>query len=258
MKKKIKHNPYPYYSLKRSIEFTKMIYDVGGNGLVPIESIVSHMGLTSSNNRRFSYEKSSARQYGLIINLDDCLQITESARIILFPLELDDPNQKLKLNEALINPILYRELINRYNNKLLPKNEFLINIFREKGIIESSLRAAIDAFLQSISYLGVLSEDNKIVMDDEIFKKVKIKEESQGIREERKVKIMDEKNKKKIFKMNEATISELKPENNCYSLEFPIHTGKRVILSVPNEINIDDLNILKSFINIIETKLSKK
>jgi len=258
MKEIGKSRQYPYYSLERSIKFTKMIYDVGGKGLVPIESIVSHMGLTSSNNRRFSYEKSSARQYGLIISVDKCLQITERARAILFPTKNDDPNQILKLNEAIMNPRIYRELIIRYNNKLLPKIEFLRNIFKEKGIIESSLEPAINAFLQSISYLGVLSEDNKIVMDDKIFNLVKIKEDRQGIKEESKLKEKNEKNKKKTFKNNKETTSDFNQEQDYFSLEFPISTGKRVIISIPSESTMEDLNILKSFINIIESNLSKK
>jgi len=257
MKEIGKSRQYPYYSLEKSINFTKLIYDVGGKGLVPIESIVSHMGLTSSNNRRFSYEKSSARQYGLIISVDKCLQITERARAILFPLKNDDPNHILKLNEAVMNPRVYRELINRYNNKLLPKIEFLRNIFREKGIIESSLEPAINAFLQSISYLGVLSEDNKIVMDDKIFNLFKIKEERQGIKEESKLKEKNEKNKKP-FKNNEESTSDFNQEQAYYSLEFPISTGKRVIISIPSESTMEDLNILKSFINVIESNLSKK
>lgn len=260
MHKKIKSKQYPFYSLRRSIEFAKLIYDVGGNGPVPIESIVSHMGLKSSNNKRFAYEKSSARQFGLIKKVDNCLQITTEARIILFPSEPDDSNQILKLNEALVNPKLYRELINRYNNKILPKKEFLRNIFRQKGIIESSLEAAVNAFLKSVSYVGVISSDNKIKIDDLIFNQIKTKEEKgridQLIKEERRLKITDDVKKYKTAFINyNTTISELKQERDYYSLELPISSGKKAVILIPKESTKEDLNILKSFINVIENNI---
>ena len=206
-KRKQKSKRYPYYSLERSLKFAKIIYEVGGEGLAPLDSILSEMDLKNANNRRFTYEKSSAIQFGLVLNTDNGLQIAKSAMVILFPPSPNDPVRDLMLKEALLKPKIYGEIIKDYRDKKLPKEEFLKNTFRQKGIIESSLNAAVSAFLESLSFAGVLTDENKIEISEDILNSI-IGEEKKIINQKPRGEISS----KKIRKLIDASI-EKKPNN---------------------------------------------
>lgn len=278
-KRKQKSKRYPYYSLERSIKFAKIIYDVGGESLAPLDSILSEMDLKNANNRRFTYEKSSAIQFGLVLNIDKGLQIAKSAMMILFPPSPNDPNKDFKLKEALVKPKIYGEIIKKYRDKKLPKEEFLKNTFRQKGIIESSLNAAVSAFLESLSFAGVLTDENKIEISEDILNSI-IGEEKKIINQKPRGEISS----KKIRKLIDASI-EKKPNNlnkediqiksieidtkkvdnsldiidqqNYYNLEIPFNSGKRATLIIPKDCKEEDIEMLKKFIDAINTNISE-
>ena len=278
-KRKQKSKSHPHFSLERSLKFAKIIYDVGGEGSAPIDSILSEMNLKNANNRRFTYEKSSAIQFGLILNIDNGLQITKSAMIILFPPSPNDPNTDLKLKGALVKPKIYGEIIKEYRNKKLPKEEFLKNTFRQKGIIESSLNAAVSAFLQSLSFAKVLSNDNKIEISEETFKSIIEKDQKVIIQKQRR-----ETSSQKLRKLTDATIEKrpinqnkednhiksveldtkkvdnslnVNKQQNYYNLEIPFNSGKKATLIIPKDCTEDDIEMLKKFIDAINTNISE-
>ena len=278
-KRKQKSKRYPYYSLERSLKFAKIIYDVGGEGLAPLDSILSEMDLKNANNRRFTYEKSSAIQFGLVLNTDNGLQIAKSAIVILFPPSPNDPDKDLMLKEALLKPKIYGEIIKDYRDKKLPKEEFLKNTFRQKGIIESALNTAVSAFLESLSFAGVLSDENKVEISEEIFdpiigedKKVIIQRPQGEISSKKLRKLTAAPIEKKLINQNKEDIHNTSVEietkkvdnsldiiaqQNYYNLEIPFNSGKKATLIIPKDCTEEDIEMLKKFIDAITTNISE-
>lgn len=250
---------YPYYSLEEALKLSRMIYEVGGNGMAPVESILSKMNIKSKQNKRYGYLTSSARQYGLIENIKGGFKVKQLAISILYPASDNDPNVSIGKIKAATNPELYREILSQYNGSILPKDEFLINNFIQKGILNNVAEIAVQAFLNTAVFAGILEEGGRVVINEKYFEPdVNIKK-SQVIKPNEKRKA-DKTLSKLIYdsSINEKSqngisqIKEFKDINNVFNLEIPLNSGKKATISIPKDVTEEEINLIKNFIDAIK------
>lgn len=151
---------YPPYDLSACMELVRTVDELGGKQEVAEGSLLSELGLKSSNTKSYTGKLSSCRQFGLLHFKTGLLSITERARLILYPTEEPREAQSKKLIiEAFRSPALYQKLIKRFDGKPLPNT--LANILmNEYKIAKAVMNSAVKVFVSSAKFAEVLGDDN--------------------------------------------------------------------------------------------------
>ncbi len=251
-----KSRSYPYFSLEAALELSKIIYEVGGNGIAPVESILSKMNIKSAQNKRYSYKISSARQYGLINNLKGGYKVTPLAISIIYPADDNDPNVSISKIKALVKPELYREILFQYNGSILPKIEFLINNFIQKGILSNVAEIAVKAFLNTAEFSGIMNEERRIVISEKyLVSDIKeIKDVKPNMKRKAKgaiSKIVHEPMFDKNIQNQPRQVEKSIEINDVFNLEIPLSSGKKAYITIPKNVTEDEIKLIKNFINAI-------
>ncbi len=148
---------YPGVPLAESVELCKYIDGHGLDGLTA-DDIAKALGYKNIKTNTFSARLSAARQFGLLALKDEGYALTGLARSILHPVDPDDLPRLHR--QALLEPPLYAELVNRLAEKRVPEPAILANVlYHSHNIIASAKQSAADAFLESARFAGALGED---------------------------------------------------------------------------------------------------
>jgi hypothetical protein len=152
---------YPYYGLKECIEYLSLVHEIAGKKEAPIEAILSKLKITSPNTKRYRYLTSSSEIFGLIKKTDMGIKPTEMGTLILYP-PLGEEQRKKLLIEAFKSPLLYQNILEKYNQMILPNFEILKNVFYNLGIAKIVLNQAVKAFIESAQYVNALDSNNRL------------------------------------------------------------------------------------------------
>ncbi len=251
---------YPYYNLEEALELSKMIYEIGGNGVAPVESILSKMNIKSDQNKRYSYKTSSAKQFGLIKNERGGFKVTPLGISILYPSSDNDPNVSTGKMKAAINPELYKEVLSQYIGSILPKDEFLKNNFIQKGILSSVTDVAVQTFLDTMEFAKIINEEQRVVINEQYLdpnveiKKPQIikprsKKKTMGIIS----KITHEPSINEELQDESGQEKEQKEINDAFNLEIPLNSGKKAYINIPKGVTEEEIQLIKNFIDAIKT-----
>ncbi|MBQ8063453.1 MAG: hypothetical protein IJ230_05900 [Clostridia bacterium] len=144
---------YPIVTWEASLDFIKVI-DSFKYKLVSYSEVAKKLGLSNITTKSFTGKISTAKQFGLISTSNKTIQLTETAKSILYPTEKDTLSIAV---ECFKNPPLYAKLIERYEGKALPSKDVLSNtLMMEYRITQSAKDNAAQVFLDSAEYLGLI------------------------------------------------------------------------------------------------------
>lgn len=254
-----KSRSYPFYSLEDALKLSKIIYQVGGNSIAPIESILSQMDLKSPQNKRYGYTTSSAKQFGLIESKEGGFIITELALSILYPTDENYIHVLNSKKRAAVKPELYKKVLTQFNGSILPKDEFLINIFIKHGILSSVADKAVQAFLNTMKFAALINEEGRVQINGEYLNPKFDQKKSDTVN-----KVQAKKKSRTISKIiydlpNDGNINieekdnkEFNEVDNVYNLEIPLNSGKKAFIIIPNDVSQDDIELIKNFIDAIK------
>lgn len=254
-----KSKSYPFFSLEEALELSKMVYQVGGNSIAPVESILSQMNLKSPQNKRYGYTTSSAKQFGLIESKEGGFIVTELAMSILYPTDENNQNVSNSKKRAAMMPELYKVVLSQFNGSILPKEEFLINIFIKNGILLSVADKAVQAFLNTMKYANLIDKDDRVQFNEDYLIPENDQKESVSVD-----KVPPNKKKRKISRIlndlpndekshtEEKNKGEFNKANNAYNLEIPLTSGKKAFIVIPNDVSRDEIELIKNFIDAIK------
>jgi hypothetical protein len=149
---------YPGVPLSDCVELAKFIESRGLDGL-SAPDIASALGYKNIKTNTFSARLSAARQFGLLTLANDGYSLTSLAKAILHPI---DPADLPRLyRQALVEPPIYAELVERLGDKRVPEVAILGNVlYHNHQIIASAKEAAAEAFLASARFAGALGDDH--------------------------------------------------------------------------------------------------
>jgi hypothetical protein len=148
---------YPGVPLSDCVELCKFIESRGLDGLTAAD-IATALGYKNIKTNTFSARLSAARQFGLIDLSNEGYSLTMLAKSILHPV---DPSDLPRLHrQALIEPPIYAELVERLAEKRVPDPAILGNVlYHNHHIIASAKESAAEAFLASARFAGALGDD---------------------------------------------------------------------------------------------------
>jgi hypothetical protein len=226
---------YPSYDLSSCIEFVQVVDRLGGKKQVAEGSLLSELGLSSSNTKSYTGKLSSCRQFGLLDFKAGLLSITERARLLLYPTEEEEQREiqhKRLMIEAFRSPTLYQNLIKKFDGRPLPSPDTLANILmNEYRIAKAVMKSAAKVFVSSAKFAGVLGDDNVL----------QVGRQYEAIAGE--------------VPAAESEISETgekpPPIGQVHSLKLALLSGKSASITVPSDITKADVERLKSMLDLL-------
>jgi hypothetical protein len=148
---------YPGVPLSDCVEMCKFIESRGLDGLTSAD-IATALGYKNIKTNTFSARLSAARQFGLLALANDGYALTPLARSILHPVDPADLPRIYR--QALVEPPIYADLVERLVDKRVPDATILGNVlYHNHQIIASAKEAAAEAFLASARFAGALGDD---------------------------------------------------------------------------------------------------
>ena len=229
---------YPAIALDECIEFIELINKLGGRK-VALTSIAEVIGV-STTTYSFKAKISSSKQFGLIKSAGGAVELSDTAKRILYP--TDDVTTKELLLQCLMAAPLYRKLIERYNDQAVPTEERLGNILlQEYSITRAAKDVAAKRFLTSVEYAGVLQNGVLILgaADDETDG-----ERQDAVLKEQNVSTMD--NGKEKLQVGTTQARALQSEG--YHFTIPTLSGAAAQVLLPKEITAKDLDYILLYI----------
>ncbi len=222
---------YPAISLNECVEFIQVIDGLGGRK-VSLEVVAKTLNI-STTTYSFKAKVSSSKQFGLIKSSAGTVELTEVAKILLYP--TDDGKIKETLNSCFSSPPLYKKLIEKYKEQALPTEEKLGNIlFQEYGITRSAKDVAAKRFIESAEYVGSL-QNGVLLLNDEIEEVVT---ESP----------VDTKEKEDIHEVRESSDTTQTPICDEYQFTIPTLSAAVAKVSIPKNITLKDLDYILLYI----------
>ena len=223
---------YPSYDLSSCMEFVRVVDGLGGKQ-VGEGSLLSELGLSSSNTKSYKGKLSSCRQFGLLESKANLLSFTERGKLILYPTEEQKDVQRQKLTiEAFRSPVLYQKLINRFDGKGVPKLETLANILmNEYKIAKAVKNSAAKVFVNSAKSAGVLG-DNNILQVGQTYAAIT----GEALPAEPEISEAGQKPS---------------PMAQVHSLKLTLSSGKAVAITVPSDITKADVERLKKMLDLL-------
>lgn len=229
---------YPLVTFETCIDFIKVV-DSFKFKMVSYHEVAKKLGLSSITTKSFTGKISTAKQFGLIATADKTIQLTDTAKNILYPTEPDIHQIEV---ECFRQPPLYARLIERFDGKALPSKEVLSNLLmKEFRITQSAKDNAAQAFLDSAEYLGLI-QGGVLQVSCEIVGTLR-QEELQAQTSEASLKTVEEK--------PDPVRTKLYSDSDYYTQSVPTNSGKIAEIRVPIDANEDDLFLIQDLLHSI-------
>ncbi|MGP8254319.1 MAG: hypothetical protein ACLQMU_01375 [Methanoregula sp.] len=244
---------YPYYSLKECFNYLSIVHKIGGRKGAQIGSILSEMNINSANNRRFSYLTSSSEIFGLIERSDQLIKPTELGILILFPPNGDSQKKQL-LIQSFENSEVYSNIVTKYNETILPNRDLLRIEFYHLKIATNVLDIAVDSFIESAQYVGVLDENSRLLIPTNVPEL----EDLLGQGKPSPENSPPEPNGQKIPKVAKENPPKENPSDEKDDFEGKIDmvrfevltsTGLKAIVCMPSKCSKEDIEKIKKIVN---------
>jgi hypothetical protein len=151
--------PHPRYSLEDAERLARVAFDMGARHVLQ-ENVARELNYSGVKNGAFKGLRASAKYFGLIdYSGDDYIEVTD--RWIKVFHDEDRAEQRGARQEALLEPEIYRQLIETFANRQLPDAERLareLYLTPKYGILRDAAEGAASTFVDSAAYAEMLDE----------------------------------------------------------------------------------------------------
>lgn len=122
------------------------------------------------NNGGYTAKRASAGYFGIVEAVGaDYLSVSEEWIQALYSENEND--RQIARQKAVQKPSLYKQLFDAYRDKMLPSKERLekeLQIHEHYGIKQDAIQEAVDVFLSSVEYAGLVDDNNFLRLGDAI------------------------------------------------------------------------------------------
>ena len=229
---------YPQIDFNTTLDFVHEIEKKYPQKQVSYDDICDLIHVKNSDNDRFKYNLSAAKQFGLLEAIASrTVNVTNLGKAILYPIDdekLDD--DKIK---AFMNSKINEELVQKFNNNNYPTLKVLSNMLvTQYGISSNRSKIAAKCFLNSIDQLKLSNSDNGNSGEDSNMDIEKNIESDNQLDLFKDSEVVDTEN------VGEVNVSEKIMEHetnvlssdNCYEMKLPISNNSSVTIQVPVEL----------------------
>ncbi len=239
----IKSRKYPATSIEDCIDFLKKVEKF--NGPVGYQQMADVYGVSTTTNS-FKARVSSSKQFGFVDADGQKIVLTKTAKNLLYPISED--SREIILNDAVIKPSLYKELIEKYNGKQVPNLNTLSNVlFNDYSIIKTSKDAAAKAFIDTLTYVGVIKNGilmyNVPVSDNE--------DPSTDVTEVEDNEILNNSTSEKKEQIYTPSVSKDEINDSFIEQKYETESGRYAKIIIPRDATKDDLVALKEMFEIL-------
>ncbi|MEZ4104664.1 MAG: hypothetical protein R3B60_05280 [Candidatus Paceibacterota bacterium] len=250
---------YPYYSIEESLDFSQKIYkNYGTTYRAKREEIADALGYSVGS---LTQKVSAAVQYGF-------LDMKSKEGYMVTPLfvnwhrPISEESKNDALEEAFRNPPLYSDLLEVFENNILPPTKPLANILLQKhNISEKACARAAEIFELNAKFVGALSEESRILS----FKMGIEEEEQEEIHEEEEVFEQEEVQNNAVIRIpngrsNSGGRSSADSRNDSvFSGGNPVHViplknKMPAQLLLPSDVSAADFDFIISYIGLIRNQ----
>lgn len=239
----IKSRKYPATSIEDCIDFLKKVEKF--NGPVGYQQMADVYGVSTTTNS-FKARVSSSKQFGFVDADGQKIVLTKTAKNLLYPISED--SREIILNDAVIKPSLYKELIEKYNGKQVPNLNTLSNVlFNDYSIIKTSKDAAAKAFIDTLTYVGVIK--NGILMYN-----VPVSDNENPSTDETEVEdneILNNSTSEKKEQIYTPSVSKDEINDSFIEQKYETESGRYAKIIIPRDATKDDLVALKEMFEIL-------
>jgi len=245
--KRAKSKLFPGVAWSEAIQCVEKIFNLGKH--VSYMALAKEYGLTSPNTGTFKARISAAKQFGLIDTARETITLTDDARILLVN---NNEQERHRLHvKCFSSPVLYRKLIDRYENGAIPSQSTLENILmHDFDITVKAKETAAMCFLATVSELNFDKAGILILQRGELNEH--IEDENADVPTEQS---------SPIEKIDDAVPSTDKIQHHTvdtHELKIPTFTpGKEIIVKIPSDLSTDDVEIAKMHLDILGKYLDK-
>ena len=232
---------YPYYDLKDSIEFAKIVHKLAGKGIVADNVVANELGVKTTANS-FTYKISSAKQFGLITRTKEGLGATQRIKNIIFPVPSVDIVSMYK--DAVKLPPLYAKIFQQYSGEYLPEKDGLSNVMVHQGVAQNAKNRAAKVFLSSIKFAQCLDSENILDSSKESNADEEFDEEISDHNNDNQEQYTPSSNLEEKFNINNF-------DNIKYQkLDLALANDRNAIIIVPKDINKKDVERLTKLLEL--------
>lgn len=243
---------YPARSFESCLNMVRELVRKRGEGVFMSKKDISViLGLAEPT---LIYPISSSINYGLLdSSYGSGYKVTSLLQKIDAPVYPED-SIKAKI-EALGHPPLYKQLIEKFNGKILPPEEGLKNHIattKEYGIIENSAERAAKIFLENFRNLGLIDENNRLRY---LIPNGSMTSAVNPIQNNVEAKLLPPipiEHSKSITDVQEFI------EQKVKEIPIPLIKGKVAYLRYPTSITRKDIAIIKHYIDGIDMTIEDK
>lgn len=160
---------YPRHSLKEAEKLAVVAFRFGPRHVAQ-DRLAKEIGYSRVENGGYRAKRASAGYFGLVEAAGaDYLSVSEEWIQALHS-ENENDRQVARQN-AVQKPSLYKQLFEAYGDKMLPSKERLeteLKIHEHYGIKQDAIQEAVDVFLRSVEYAGLVDDNNFLRLGDSV------------------------------------------------------------------------------------------
>lgn len=211
---------------------------------VAYSEIAKAYGLHSASTKSFMRRISTAKQFGLIKTEEQTIQLTDIATKIIYP--ISDGSNNLPM-VCFANPPLYRQLIDKYNDKALPNTVTLSNVLMAEFKIAKSVKEQVaQCFLSNADELGLI-KGGVLIYHPEDGDKHQVEEPKENI----EIAPMQE----DVFSSDTSVSPKLfqgpSDSSDYFKIEIPVESHKIAYIHIPIDATVDDAEMIRDVLAVV-------
>jgi hypothetical protein len=157
---------YPAVGLREAVDRLKKLYEKDGKAGAPAEIAAVHIGFGKPHGQAMSV-LAALKRFGLVS--ENGGRFAPSQRgLEIINLSPDDPRRQKALCDAVLEPSIYRELIDKHRESGWPANEVVASELETyKGFIKKAAISLVEDLKDSLEFSGLSNETALVSKDEE-------------------------------------------------------------------------------------------
>lgn len=246
---------YPAITIEDALRFVGEVYKNFRNSFAKRDDIVSL--IEGAHNRHVA----AASYYGLLNRQKDSYQVSDLYKTVATP--INETERRKALLEVFQSPNLNKELIDKFDGDVLPKEQQLIaHLSRFHRITTDAAPLAADVFIKNAKFCGVLDEANILNFKNVLLKLSDVNFQFAEVISEEKNKTQQQETQDVIIKNQDSSTTVLETKTpttallpemvNEEKVKVRLTRKKFAYLIYPLDITKTDIQILKKEIEQLE------
>lgn len=230
----------PMLPLSDAVQITRDIYErAAGEASYDMLSTIMNNSPGSSS---FVKKLAAIKNYGIVVEENKIVKVSALGRGIVAP--KDEFEHAMSKKEAFLNIETFEKIYNRYKGKLLPQDEFLLNIFSEY-VPKDLAPTWLDKFKRSAFEADLIVDrgEGKLQVRESLHVPHGEKQESPIKENEKAKEVQSDERRERITK--QSYDDDEKIYNSGHVSRISLSGGRQAIFSLPDRLTNKDAQKLK-------------